>query len=142
MCVCVCVCVCVRACVRARACVCVCVSACACLHMCVCVRVCSVYSNWYRDAQSLRAWLFDYLPSHVVTLSPTMFHADVLAGREPWVVDFYAPWCGHCQVFAPEFEHVAQVRHDDTHTCKSAPRSRQITTPAPHHSDRLDMTTL
>jgi len=73
----------------------------------------SVYSNWYRDAQSLRAWLFEYLPSHVVNLSPAKFRSDVLASSEPWIVDFYAPWCGHCQVFAPEFEHVAQVWSTD-----------------------------
>ena len=80
--------------------------------MCVCVWY-SVYSNWYRDAQSLRAWLFDYLPSHVVSLSPASFRSDVLASRDAWIIDFYAPWCGHCQVFAPEFEHVAQVRNAD-----------------------------
>jgi len=69
----------------------------------------SVYSNWFRDAQSLRAWLFDFLPSHVVSLNPAKFRSDVLASSEPWIIDFYAPWCGHCQVFAPEFEQVAQV---------------------------------
>jgi len=69
----------------------------------------SVYSNWFRDAQSLRAWLFDYLPSSVVNLNPSMFRTDVLASSDPWIIDFYAPWCGHCQVFAPEFEQVAKV---------------------------------
>lgn len=78
--------------------------------LCSCAHVCySVYSNWYRDAQSLRAWLFDYLPSRVVTLTPAKFRSDVLASSDPWIIDFYAPWCGHCQVFAPEFEQVAQV---------------------------------
>ena len=24
-------------------------------------------------------------------------------------MDFYAPWCGHCQVFKPHFETVAEV---------------------------------
>jgi Thioredoxin len=68
-----------------------------------------VYSNWYRDAQSLRAWLFEFLPSLVTNLDGKSFKSDVLSSTEPWIVDFFAPWCGHCQVFAPEFERVAQV---------------------------------
>ncbi len=38
-----------------------------------------------------------------------MFQQDVLSSQKAWIVDFYTPWCGHCQVFAPEFEKVAQV---------------------------------
>jgi len=69
----------------------------------------SVYSNWYRDAQSLRAWVFEFLPSLVMNLDSATFKSKVLSSTEPWIVDFFAPWCGHCQVFAPEFERVAQV---------------------------------
>ena len=36
-------------------------------------------------------------------------HHQVMGSSKPWVIDFYAPWCGHCQVFAPEFEEVAVV---------------------------------
>lgn len=67
------------------------------------------YNGWYRNAQSLRAWAFEYLPSKVTDLSYNAFVSSVLSSSEPWVVDFYAPWCGHCQVFAPEFERVAQT---------------------------------
>lgn len=43
-------------------------------------------------------------------LSPEDFRTQVLQGQEHWVLDFYAPWCGPCQHFAPEFEFLAQVR--------------------------------
>lgn len=27
----------------------------------------------------------------------------------PWLIDFYAPWCGHCVNFEPDFVTVSQV---------------------------------
>ena len=68
-----------------------------------------MYNGWFRDAQSLRAWAFEFLPSKSVSLDWNSFQKKVIASKEPWIVDFFAPWCGHCQVFAPEFERVAQV---------------------------------
>ncbi|KAL4217269.1 DnaJ subfamily C member 10 [Mactra antiquata] len=65
------------------------------------------YNGWHRDAESLRAWAFDFLPSKVETITYNKFENKIIAGREAWILDFYAPWCGHCQVFKPEFEKVA-----------------------------------
>jgi thiol-disulfide isomerase/thioredoxin len=45
--------------------------------------------------------------SPVVHLNKQSFK-KVTADEMPWVVEFYAPWCGHCQQFAPGYEQVAK----------------------------------
>lgn len=65
------------------------------------------HSGWQRDADSLRAWTFSYLPSKAYTLDPQLFDSKVISSNKPWVIDFYATWCGHCQDFAPVFEQIA-----------------------------------
>lgn len=66
------------------------------------------FKGW-RNAQSIRAWAFQYLPSKVSVLNDNNFHSSVLQSQDPWLVDFYAPWCGHCMNFAPNFERVAEL---------------------------------
>ena len=35
--------------------------------------------------------------SDVIQLDATSFKEKVLKGSEVWLVEFYAPWCGHCK---------------------------------------------
>ncbi|XP_046902760.1 dnaJ homolog subfamily C member 10 [Hypomesus transpacificus] len=67
------------------------------------------YSGWHRDSHSLKVWALGSLPRASVDLSPEGFRTHVLGGQDHWVVDFYAPWCGPCQHFAPEFEVLARM---------------------------------
>ncbi|KAL3855342.1 hypothetical protein ACJMK2_014558 [Sinanodonta woodiana] len=66
------------------------------------------HSGWNRDAESLKSWVYDFLPSKVEALDWNKFFGNVLPRSTPWIIDFFAPWCGHCQVFKPEFEKVAE----------------------------------
>ncbi|GIX82821.1 protein disulfide-isomerase A6 homolog [Caerostris darwini] len=43
----------------------------------------------------------------VVELNPSTFPSRVLDSDEIWIVEFYAPWCGHCQAIVPEYSKMA-----------------------------------
>ncbi|XP_053381773.1 protein disulfide-isomerase A6 homolog [Mercenaria mercenaria] len=43
----------------------------------------------------------------VVELTPSNFHKLVMNGDELWLIEFYAPWCGHCQQLAPDWKKAA-----------------------------------
>lgn len=47
--------------------------------------------------------------SEVIELTDDNFSQNVLQGDEIWIVEFYAPWCGHCQRFAPEYSKAAKA---------------------------------
>ena len=46
--------------------------------------------------------------SDVVQLNEANFNALVTDSTDHWLVEFYAPWCGHCKNLAPEWEEAAQ----------------------------------
>ncbi|KYO32992.1 protein disulfide-isomerase A6 isoform X1 [Alligator mississippiensis] len=43
----------------------------------------------------------------VIELTPTNFNKEVLQSASLWLVEFYAPWCGHCQRLTPEWKKAA-----------------------------------
>jgi len=44
----------------------------------------------------------------VVHLTEANFATEVLNSEDFWIVEFYAPWCGHCKNLAPEFKKAAE----------------------------------
>lgn len=51
-----------------------------------------------------------YSPSdEVVMLNSANFKSKVLESNELWLVEFFAPWCGHCKNLAPEWSKAAKA---------------------------------
>jgi protein disulfide-isomerase A6 len=46
--------------------------------------------------------------SEVIELTELNFNALVMESTDHWLVEFYAPWCGHCKALAPEWEQAAK----------------------------------
>jgi len=53
------------------------------------------------------------VPSSVVVLTEDTFDSVVLDETKDVLVEFYAPWCGHCKSLAPVYEKVASAFKQD-----------------------------
>jgi len=47
------------------------------------------------------------LDGDVIVLNDHSFDANVFSGKEAWLVEFYAPWCGHCKALQPKYDTAA-----------------------------------
>lgn len=48
-----------------------------------------------------------YEGTDVVELTDDTFETEVVNGKDAWLIEFYAPWCGHCKSLAPEWKKAA-----------------------------------
>ena len=48
----------------------------------------------------------------IIKLTKDNFEQEVLKSEKPVLVDFYADWCGPCQMLSPVVDEVAEERDD------------------------------
>ncbi len=48
----------------------------------------------------------------VLTLNGKNFEEEVLKADKPVIVDFYADWCGPCQMMSPVIDEIAEEKAD------------------------------
>lgn len=53
--------------------------------------------------------------SDVVVLDPSNFDSVVMDATKNVLVEFYAPWCGHCKSLTPVYDRLASVFKSDKH---------------------------
>ncbi|KAJ8674390.1 hypothetical protein QAD02_005652 [Eretmocerus hayati] len=68
----------------------------------------SVY-NGERDSTSLLRWIVQFLPVRVQDLTDSNIDKSVLKSDDIVIVDYYAPWCGHCVTLEPHYAMAAQM---------------------------------
>jgi len=49
----------------------------------------------------------------ITPLTENLWEKRVGQGDEVWLVEFYAPWCGHCQQLVPMYKQVAEALEQD-----------------------------
>ena len=54
----------------------------------------------------------------VVSLTDQNFKEEVVESKQPVLVDFYATWCGPCQMQSPIVDEVAEAVKETAKVCK------------------------
>ncbi|XP_046833156.1 dnaJ homolog subfamily C member 10-like isoform X1 [Vespa crabro] len=60
-------------------------------------------------------WISKYFPTKVYDLDPSSLRKKVFSGKNVWLVDFFAPWCDHCQTLDPHISISAQLFNNRVH---------------------------
>ena len=53
--------------------------------------------------------MYDNPNTKVEKLTAENFNQKVLESNELWLVEFYAPWCGHCKNLEPHWEKASKI---------------------------------
>ncbi|MEI7635572.1 MAG: thioredoxin, partial [bacterium] len=48
------------------------------------------------------------MSQYIAELTDATFNAEITGSQVPYLVDFWAPWCGPCRMVAPIVEELAQ----------------------------------
>ena len=70
-------------------------------------------SGFIKEKAGLQAKAKKGEPSEVVVLKDASFDKIVLDSEKDVLVEFYAPWCGHCKNLAPIWESFAKTFAND-----------------------------
>lgn len=54
----------------------------------------------------------------VQELTDMTFHSEVIAGKKPYIIDFWAAWCGPCKMLSPIFEELEKDYKGKLHFAK------------------------
>lgn len=61
----------------------------------------------------LNSFVFNCLAGDVTVLTKDNFDSIALDSKKDVLVEFFAPWCGHCKRLAPVYEKVAETFRND-----------------------------